>query len=159
MGTQSSWSSADNEATTSPAASMSVCVLSLDIGYCGGYSLYPIRLLVALISNTMSGEHPKCSDSLLRTLRVQICCPRLARRAALVWLSLLQRRSDQTGLCLKVRPAWPARSVIWDCLCRVQWAQTTVTPFCHSGRLAYSAVRLGVGEPYHPMGEASTGRP
>ena len=88
-----------------------------------------------------------------------LCCPRLARRAALVWLSLLQRRSDQTGLCLKVRPAWPARSVIWDCLWRVQWAQTTVTPFCHSGRLAYSAVRLGVGEPYHPMGEASTGRP
>ena len=91
--------------------------------------------------------------------RRQICCPRLARRAALVWLSLLQRRSDQTGLCLKVRPAWPARSVIWDCLWRVPWAQTTVTPFCHSGRLAYSAVRLGVGEPYHPMGEASTGRP
>ena len=76
-----------------------------------------------------------------------LCCPRLARRAALVWLSLLQRRSDQTGLCLKVRPAWPARSVIWDCLWRDQWAQTTVTPFCHSGRLAYSAVRLGVGEP------------
>ena len=65
-----------------------------------------------------------------RRARCDLCCPRLARRAALVWLSLLQRRSDQTGLCLKVRPAWPARSVIWDCLWRVPWAQTTVTPFC-----------------------------